>query len=118
MTAIYAILAHAAQASFMSAVIWQRHARARQFLLFLSFLRLKFGSCVQKIGHDGNAEKRHGKLLPWKVKFFKGITAMAEGIDGNCRRVISGLAILPSLGGGVLSFQIIRSDGHQNPLLS
>ena len=47
-------------------------------------------------GHDGNAEKRHGKLLPWKVTFFKGITAMAEGIGGNCRRcrrVISGLTI-------------------------
>ena len=27
-------------------------------------------------GHDGNAEKRHGKLLPWKVIFFKGITAV------------------------------------------
>ena len=28
-------------------------------------------------GHDGNAEKRHGKLLPWKVTFLKGITAIA-----------------------------------------
>ena len=40
--------------------------------------------------------KRHGKLLPWKVTFLKGITAMAAGIDGNCRRcrrVISGLLI-------------------------
>ena len=42
-------------------------------------------------GHIGNAEERHGKSLPWKVAFLKGITAMAEGIDGNCRRVISGL---------------------------
>ena len=30
------------------------------------------------------AEEGHdGKLLPWKMKFFKGLAAMAEGIDGN-----------------------------------
>ena len=71
------------------------YARARRFLLFYSHL-FETGIWVGRAekGHDGNAEKRHGKLLPWKVTFLKGITAMAEGIDGNCRRcrrVISGL---------------------------
>ena len=75
----------------MSAAIWQRHARG-DFYLF----ETEIWVVRAEKGHDGNAEKRRGKLLPWKVNFFKVITAMAEGIDGNCRRcrrVISGLMI-------------------------
>ena len=84
-------IVHAAQASFMSAAI----PAPGDFYYFYSHL-FETGIWVvhAEKGHDGKAEKRHGKLLPWKVQFFKGITVMAEGIDGNCRRcrrVISGL---------------------------
>ena len=79
---------HAADASFMSAAMPTRG----DFFLFCSHL-FETGIWVVRAekGHDGNAEKRHGKLLPWKVNFFKGITAMAEGNCCRCRCVISRL---------------------------
>ena len=84
------VLVHAAQASFMSAAM---PVCGNFYYFILTLFETGIWVVRAEKGHDGNAEKRHGKLLPWKVTFLKGITAMAEGIDGNCRRcrrVISG----------------------------
>ena len=54
---------YVAQASFMSAAM---PVRGDFYYFILTLLRLEYGSCVQKKGHDGNAEKRHGKFCRGK----------------------------------------------------